>query len=332
MAAVLDKSFYKDFQVSRSFIYHYYTTPAIDSQPVLVFIHGFGVASQDWRHQVRFFQGLGYGIIAPDSLGYGGSSTITDPDQLKLSSVAKDFVELLQHEGIEKAIFIGQGGGCPVISRIAQLFPDVVVAAAFLAIPYSAPTPPPFDLDQVLKTQKEVFGYELFGYWGFIGKDPDAPAVVSANFEAFFNVIYPEDPRAWITHFGPSGMLRKHLLSGETLPTPSWFASEEREFQYNTLKTFDLSGPFTYYRAYLENVQSLDGESVPRHSYSMTKPVFFGGGTEDYISLPSVGKQTTVLLCDNSKITIRDFKATHWMHLQVPDEVNKELLEWIQCL
>ncbi|EEB99124.1 hypothetical protein MPER_01253, partial [Moniliophthora perniciosa FA553] len=135
----------------------------------------------DWRHQVRFFQDLGYGIIASDSLGYGGSSVVTDPQQLKLSLIAKDIVEILQHENIHSAIFIGQGGGSPIISRIAQLYPEKVIAAAFFAIPYAAPTPPPFDLKQILKIQKDTFGYELFGYWEFLAMDSDAPAIASSN-------------------------------------------------------------------------------------------------------------------------------------------------------
>jgi soluble epoxide hydrolase / lipid-phosphate phosphatase len=180
-------------------------------------------------------------------------------------------------------------------------------------------------------------------------------------------VIYPEDPKSWITHFGPSGMLRKHLLSGETLPTPSWFAPGVRRLSWHNacyrsfpgeripvqhsedfrpLWSFHLlSGilgkrPVFRRRVYVPEALRMPDSlltlnpwtAVPRHSYSMTKPIFFGGGTEDYISLPSIGKQTTALFCDSSKITIRDFKATHWMHLQVPDEVNKELLQWMQCL
>ncbi|KAI3612917.1 epoxide hydrolase, partial [Moniliophthora roreri] len=106
------------------------------------------VASQDWRHQawVRFFQALGYTIIAPDLLGYGSSSFITDPHQLKLSLIAEDIIGLLRHENIWSAIFIGQGGGSLIVSRIAQLYPGAVIGAAFLGTPYAAPTPPPFDL------------------------------------------------------------------------------------------------------------------------------------------------------------------------------------------
>ncbi|KAI3612047.1 epoxide hydrolase [Moniliophthora roreri] len=331
----MDSNSYKDLKVSRGFNYHYYVATAREkSKQNLVFIHGFGVASQDWRHQVRFFQELGYGIIAPDSLGYGGSSIIRDPQQLKLSLIAQDIVEILQHENIQSAIFVGQGGGSPIISRVAQLYPEKVTAAAFLAIPYAA-TPSPFDLKQVLKIQKDTFGYELFGYWEFLAMDPDAPVIAISNFEAFFNLIYPDDPKSWISLFGPSGAMKGYLLAGPdaVLPSPSWFSAEEKRLQYTTLQAFDLSGPFTYYKAYLENVQSEDGQqSVPLDRYRLSKPVFYGYGTEDYISLPAIGKQAVQSFCDGEKLTIREFKANHWMHLQVPDDVNRTLLDWLQGL
>ncbi|EEB95327.1 hypothetical protein MPER_05716, partial [Moniliophthora perniciosa FA553] len=103
----LDGNSYKYLKVSRGFDYHYYVTPSKESKETLVFIHGFGVASQDWRHQV-WANLLGYGIIAPDLLGYGSSSLTTDPHQLKLSLIAKDIVELLQHESVWSAISLAQ--------------------------------------------------------------------------------------------------------------------------------------------------------------------------------------------------------------------------------
>ncbi|ESK85591.1 epoxide hydrolase [Moniliophthora roreri MCA 2997] len=168
---------------------------------------------------------LGYTIIAPDLLGYGSSSFITDPHQLKLSLIAEDIIGPLRHENIWSAIFIGQGG--LIVSRIAQ-FADVSTVRP-----------------------KE-----------FLAKDPDAPAITSANFEALFNLTYPEDPKCWINLFGPLGAMKEYLLAGPdaVLPPPSWFSDKEKQFQYHTLKLFNLSGSFTYYRAYVDGIQAEDGQ------------------------------------------------------------------------
>ncbi|KAK7018793.1 hypothetical protein VNI00_018223 [Paramarasmius palmivorus] len=328
--AALEESSYKDLKVSRGFSYHYFASPSKERKPLLFLIHGFGAASQDWRHQVPFFQSLGYGIIAPDCLNYGSSSVTEDPKQLKFSLIAKDFVELLQHENATRAVFIGQSGGSPLVSRISQLYPEVVIGSAFLGTPYSVPTPPPFDLDKLLRIQKEMYGYELFGYWEFLGKDPDAGAIATENFEALFNVTYPDDPKSWIRLFGPRGALKEYLLAGPegVLPAPSWFPSDEdKRLQYSMVQTQNLPNTFTYYTSYVDGTQSEDGTLVPHDRYTLTKPTLFGYGAEDYIALPSMGKDIMTRFCTN--LTIKEFAANHWMHLHVPEEVNRVLLEWI---
>ncbi len=77
--------------------------------------------------------------------------------------------------------------------------------------------------------------------------------------------------------------------------------------------------------------------AVPIEKYSVEKPVFFGAALEDYAALDpnSVGmdpmdKASLAKYCKNA--TIREFKANHWLTLQAPDKVNKELLSWIEGL
>ena len=99
------------FTTSRSFTYSYiHIRPTTDSQsqtskPYLLFLHGFPSSSYDWRHQIPYFQQKGYGIIAPDLLGYGGSSKPLDVKAYMGKDMAKDVYELLKSEGIEENVF-----------------------------------------------------------------------------------------------------------------------------------------------------------------------------------------------------------------------------------
>ena len=70
----MDTSLYKDVKVSRGFNYHYYFSPPVSGKPTLLFLHGFPSTLQDWARQIRYFQPKGYGILAPDMLGAGGTS------------------------------------------------------------------------------------------------------------------------------------------------------------------------------------------------------------------------------------------------------------------
>ncbi|KAG7096103.1 hypothetical protein E1B28_006779 [Marasmius oreades] len=328
----MEDSSYRNVNVSRGYNYHYYVSSPKSGKPSVFFVHGFGIGSKDWRHQVQYFRQRGYGIIVPDMLGYAGSAIPNgiDPNELKYTSLVQDIVDILGFEQVKKAIFVSQGGGSPIASRIAQLHPDRVLACAFLSTPYLPPNPN-FDYTKELQREKEKYGQELLGFMDFYANDAAVIKIVANHFDAFFNITYPQDPKSWSEKYGPSGELRKYLLSGEILPSPSWFPSDDdKNFQFGNLHNNGRNGPFTYYKAIVSGIQAEDDNAVPQNRYVIRKPVFFGAALDDYVSLPSEGKELTKKFCMNA--TVRDFKANHWMHLQIPDEVNQALLDWIQGL
>ena len=62
----------------------------------------------------------------------------------------------------------------------------------------------------------------------------------------------------------------------------------------------------------------------------MTKPVFFGAGVKDFAVLAPVMIRSTLDSSANS--TIRLYDATHWLQWEVADELNRDLLAWIEGL
>lgn len=103
----MDVSSYKDIVTSRGLTYHYYYSPAQDGKPTLLFVHGFPSTSWDWHKQVAHFRPLGYGLVVPDTLGYGGTSKPTDPELYRPTLVTKDLVEILDSENLRTVIAIG---------------------------------------------------------------------------------------------------------------------------------------------------------------------------------------------------------------------------------
>ena len=103
----MDTSLYKDVKVSRGFNYHYYFSPPVSDKPTLLFLHGFPSTLQDWARQIRYFQPKGYGILAPDMLGAGGTSKPLDSKSFRMKLLAADVIELLDAEGLEKVVGIG---------------------------------------------------------------------------------------------------------------------------------------------------------------------------------------------------------------------------------
>lgn len=97
----------KDTTTKRGYKYHYYYVPAQGSNQTLLFVHGFPSTSKDWHRIVPHFERQGYGIIAPDTLGYGGTDKPTDPAAYKGTLLAKDLIDILDAEQLNKVIAIG---------------------------------------------------------------------------------------------------------------------------------------------------------------------------------------------------------------------------------
>jgi soluble epoxide hydrolase/lipid-phosphate phosphatase len=98
---------YKDFTTTRGQTYHYYVSVAQERKPTLLLVHGFPSTSYDWRYQVTYFEARGYGLIVPDLLGYGGTTKPTDGEPYRASLMARDLMEILDTEGLDKVIAVG---------------------------------------------------------------------------------------------------------------------------------------------------------------------------------------------------------------------------------
>lgn len=103
----LDPESYKDLKTSRAFNYHYYIAGPKEGKPALLFLHGFPSTSRDWKPLIDFFQPQGYGIIAPDLLGYGGTDKPVEVEVFRLKLMVEDIIEILDAEKVERVIVIG---------------------------------------------------------------------------------------------------------------------------------------------------------------------------------------------------------------------------------
>lgn len=92
------------FRTSRHFVYNYVRVPPTRNGTYLLFLHGFPSSSYDWRHQIFHFTNKGYGVIAPDLLGYGQTSKPLAIQAYRAKYMAEDIAEILKYENIETVI------------------------------------------------------------------------------------------------------------------------------------------------------------------------------------------------------------------------------------
>lgn len=89
------------YTTTRALTYSYiHIPPQLPNTQYFLFLHGFPSTSRHWRHQISFFKAKGYGIIAPDLLGFGETSRPTGLEMYKGEDMARDIVEILMSEGV----------------------------------------------------------------------------------------------------------------------------------------------------------------------------------------------------------------------------------------
>ncbi|KAJ7156541.1 Alpha/Beta hydrolase protein [Mycena crocata] len=308
----MDPSSYKDIVTPRGLKYHYFFSPATAGKPTVLFIHGFpSNAYECWRHQVAFFVKQGYGVLAPDLLGYGGTDKPTEVAAYAKSLMSADVIAIMDKENINSEVYaIGHDWGCALTSGLATFCPLRFAGFAFLALGALA-------------------GHECFGYWLWF-KEDGTDKMIADHIDSFMSVMYPHDPKAWLTEMAPRDKLKQRVLSDKVTPPPSYLTDDDLKRLKAELLRGGFAGPLCWYKQYATGVVAEDDKLAPKDNYIIKQPVFFAATHEDYICVPKVALITMKDVCPN--LTVRDYQTDHWVQLAAPDKVNKDLLEWIEIL
>ena len=107
MAAIAFPSIATSTQLPDGTVYSYVHVMPKDNKPYILFLHGFPESSFGWRHQIPYFERLGYGIIAPDLLGYGETSKPKEVEAYKQKKMAGEVVHILNVCGVQQVIGVG---------------------------------------------------------------------------------------------------------------------------------------------------------------------------------------------------------------------------------
>jgi soluble epoxide hydrolase / lipid-phosphate phosphatase len=99
-----DKS--KSAKLADGTTYAYVRTPASDGKPTFLFLHGFPGGSYDWRRQIGPLSDLGYGVVAPDLLGYGGTDKPAEVTAYSIKRMSDHMAELAKQEKLDKVIVV----------------------------------------------------------------------------------------------------------------------------------------------------------------------------------------------------------------------------------
>ncbi|KAI9739920.1 MAG: hypothetical protein M1818_004976 [Claussenomyces sp. TS43310] len=316
------------FTTTRNFVYNYVKIPPKQQGASLLFLHGFPSSSYDWRYQISYFASKGYGIIAPDTLGYGGTSKPLDTQAYKGKLMAEDIAEILKFEKIETVIGIGHDWGSFLLSRLAVFYPSLFTKLVFMDIGYSVPGRG-LSLDTINHVNAAVqaaLGYSVFGYFKFF-QDEDAASLLNDNCESAQSMFFSKDNELGKKYMGAEGGFRTWLTEGKVAPYPPFVSTEDKGYFRKQFSPDNGGfGPsINWYKAALADIDAEDVKEIPKERYTLLQPTLlissdnFITATADF---PSQMKPFAPNLV-NKKLT-----TGHWIMLEQPDEVNKMLEEF----
>jgi len=96
----------------------------------VVFVHGAGGSSAIWFRQLKAYQKK-YNILLLDLRGHGKSNQLVESfvnDDYSFNKVSKDIIDVLDHNNITSAHFVGISLGTIIIRNIAELAPEYVTS------------------------------------------------------------------------------------------------------------------------------------------------------------------------------------------------------------
>ncbi|KIY70841.1 alpha/beta-hydrolase [Cylindrobasidium torrendii FP15055 ss-10] len=320
------EQFEKNVSVSRGLNYRYYYTPAVGDNITLLLLHGFPSLGSDWDKQFLFFKEKGFGVVAPDLLGYGGTAKPSDALDYRHSLIARDVIDILDAEGIAgRIVSISHDWGSCLNSRVANYYGDRFVGFAFLAVGYIYFTENRFD--EYLAQAKAVVGYESGGYMKFFS-EPDAAQIIEEHFDSFLHHLYPKDPAIWRNDMCPVGALKPNILADKKPELADYVTESDLETYRKNFLTGGLTGPLNWYKIYTSDILANDNKQISEEQARISKPVFVAPCLQDKACIALFTEKGTAMYCSDLKVQTYD--TGHWVIKEAADSLNQDLLAWIK--
>ncbi|KAK6543777.1 hypothetical protein TWF694_000509 [Orbilia ellipsospora] len=286
-------------------------------------IHGFPDMWYTWRYQIPILLEMNLRVIAPDCLGYGGTSAPSSPEEFySLKHNADTLAALLSSLSIPTVTLLAHDWGSMIAWRLYNYHPHLISHIISLCVPYDPPhsnTPylpltdvvkklpnftyqialaDPQTLEDISKDKNEVRRFLKAMYRGIGDGRGKAPGI---NVEKGMMDAVGDMPRGWI------------------------IGEEELEWYVDTFWGVGMHGPLAYYknrRRNWEDEQQLRDQMVH-------VPVLFIGATKDAALPPSMAAGQKRYI---PGLTSKLVEASHWMVWEQTDEVNGILKEWFETV
>ncbi|PSN61570.1 alpha/beta-hydrolase [Corynespora cassiicola Philippines] len=259
--------------------YSYVHISARESKPTFLLLHGYPMAD---------LTAYGYGVIAPDLLGYGDTDKPEEVGEYAPSGMTEHVVEILRKEKLTQ--------GSALLSCLWHYYLEYLCSLVFMAIPFQRLT---------------VFGYPVFGYWYFFN-EPEAASIIRDNLDSYFSLTFQREPD-------------QCLEARKILPLPSWISQEECDIHGQTLQQGGFVGPLNWHKQEIRRIHWHKQSEILADAIVIDRPVIFIAGELDAVGLPEIAYQVAERgrrerFLPDVQVEVMQGSG-HWLGLEKPSEV-----------
>jgi pimeloyl-ACP methyl ester carboxylesterase len=264
---------------------------------LLLFQHGFPeTAFLSWQHQICFFAELGYHVVAPDLRGYNTSDKPQGISNYHLEEISKDVIGLLDYFKVEKAVIVGHDWGAVLAWWIAASYPERVEKLAILNAPHSA---------AYREHLKQSFNQFSKSWYIF-----------------YFQLPYLPEDKFMRNNF-TFGLL---ALAGSSKPGHTFTHDAIPRYLQAWSEPNAVQGMINWYRALIQDRRA-SSTSILTAPVNVDTLIIWGKAD---IALDWEMAALSAKMCKKAVQVVYFDDATHWVQHDKPQEVNAQLLQFIQ--
>ena len=305
----------------------YYEVGPRKGMPIIL-CHGFPELAFSWRHQLRAFAAAGRWAIAPDQRGYGLTSRPEAVEAYDIEALTGDMVGLLDHLGVEKAVFCGHDWGGIVTWQMPLRHADRVAGVIGVNTPFMprAPADP-------IAIMRRRFGEDM--YIVNFQKRGEADAILAADVGRTMSFFMRRPVvGAPVPSGGLSGgddeapqstfALLKALEAWEPAADPreTFLSPAEMAAFVESFERTGFTGGINWYRNFTRNWER--SAAIVDH---VAAPSLMVMAELDAVLPPSAADGMEAFVPDLDKVLIAG--SGHWTQQEKPDEVNRALRDWM---
>lgn len=293
--------------------------------PLVLLLHGFPELWYSYRHQLPCLAEAGYHAVAPDLRGYGRSSAPRDRHSYTQTTIVGDIVALITALGADSAVVVGHDWGSPVASNTGLFRPDLVRGVVLLSVPYQ----PRGETDMLSWLERTQGRNNYQTYFQTDAARAELDADLRHSLRSILVGLSGDNPNRLRTSTADGFLPTVGKLPDEL---PSWLSEDDLDVYVDGFSRNGFLGPLNWYRVSRENWTQL----AAWHHAPLRPPTLFVGGTKDPVmSWPGMQAQVERLagatVPNLVRATLLD-GCGHWTQQERPDEVNQELLAFLDLL